>query len=143
VDWNLYHLTFEEGIEYERAFSVSIAMPEGQDDAAEKIALLHKQALNKGELEKYWEKMTALGPASIGKCLFKESVLRLLRREIRKDCGILIDHEDLGRSLHGMFTPEAREAIGPLRIRKARPAPRKRPAASAGPAPVSAPQAPS
>lgn len=134
VEWNLYHLTFEEGIEYERAFEVSIATPEQQDDAAGKLAYLHKQALKRGELDKYWEKVTALGPASIGKSLFKEPVLRLLRREIRKDCGILIDPEDLGRSLHSMFTPEAREAIGPLRIRKARAAARKRPAEAASPA---------
>lgn len=120
LDWHLYHLTFDEGIEYERAFTVSLDDEDGFEDAAAKLALLHKQSLKKGDLEKFWEKSTALGPSSIGKALFTERVLGLIRREIRRDTGLLIDPEDLGRSLHQMFSAEAREQIGPLRIRKQR-----------------------
>jgi hypothetical protein len=122
VDWNLYHVTFEEstGIEYERAFSVSLATPEGIDEAAGKLSSLHQKAIRKGELDAFWEKATALNPASIGKALFKEGTLKFLRREIRKEAGVLIDPEDLARSLHGMFTPEAREEIGPVKIRRSR-----------------------
>jgi len=120
VDWHLYHLTFEEGIEYERAFVVSLATDETLEEAAGKLALLHKQAIRKDELEQFWEKAAALGPASIAKALFSTSVLMLLRREIRRDTGLLIDHEDLAKSLHVMLSAEARENIGPLRIRKRR-----------------------
>ena len=120
VDWHLYHLTFDEGIEYERAFVVSLATEETLEEAAGKLALLHKQAIKKDQLEEFWEKAAALGPASIAKALFSTSVLMLLRREIRRDAGLLIDHEDLAKSLHEMFSAEAREQIGPLRIRKRR-----------------------
>jgi beta-galactosidase beta subunit len=120
VDWHLYHLTFDEGIEYERAFAVSLDNPDQLDEAAERLTLLHKQSLRKGELEEFWEKATALGPGSIGKALFTENVLALIRREIRRDTGLLIDTEDLAKSLHEMFSTEAREQIGPLRIRKRR-----------------------
>lgn len=118
VEWNLYHLTFEEGIEFERAFAVSLATPEGVDDAADKLANLHKAAIKKGDLERFWEKAGALGPASIGRALFCHSVLLLLRREIRRDTGILIDSEDLAASVHGMLSQAARDEIGPMRIRK-------------------------
>lgn len=120
VDWHLYHLTFEEGIEYERAFSVSLDNPELFDEAAGKLAILHKQSLKKGELERFWEKATALGPESIGKALFTDRVIALIRREIRRDTGILIDPEDLAKSLHEMLSTDAREQIGPLRVRKRR-----------------------
>ncbi len=120
IDWRLYHLTFEEGIEDESAFEVSLATNEGLDKAADMLALLHKQAIKKGELEKFWEKATALGPSSIGRALFCESVLMLLRREIRRDTGVLIDSEDLARSIHEMFVQSARDEIGPLKIRKRR-----------------------
>jgi len=89
------------------------------------LGLLHKNAVRRGELEKFWEKATALGSASIGKALFNESVLLLVRREIRRDTGLLIDPEDLARSLHEMLSPEAREQIGPMRVRRRRRAPRK------------------
>jgi hypothetical protein len=120
VDWHLYHLTFEEGIESERAFEVSLASEDRFDEAAQRLALLHKQSIRKGELESFWEKTAALAASSIAKVLFSEDVLMFIRREIRKDTGLLIDPEDLGKSIHGMLSAEAREQIGPMRIRKRR-----------------------
>lgn len=120
VDWHLYHLTFDEGIEYERAFLVNLDNKELLDASAQKLSILHKQSTRKGELEEFWKKTTALGEGSIGIVLFSEIVLRLIRREIRRVTGLLIDPEDLGKSLHDMLCKEAIEQIGPLRIRKRR-----------------------
>jgi hypothetical protein len=125
VNWHLYHLTFEEGIEYEKAFEVSLDSEESLDVAAQKLGLLHKQAMKKGELELFWEKTGALCAASIGKVLFSERVLGLIRREIRRETGLLIDPEDLAKSIREMLCAEAREQIGPMRIRKRRRPPRK------------------
>ncbi|MFH1220973.1 MAG: type I restriction enzyme HsdR N-terminal domain-containing protein [Candidatus Eisenbacteria bacterium] len=120
VDWHLYHLTFEEGIEYERVFVVSLDNEENFDDAVAKLMVLHKHSIRKGDLDRFWEKTAALGAGSIGKVLFSDSVLHLIRREIRREAGILIDPEDLGRSIHEMLSTEAREQIGPMRVRKRR-----------------------
>jgi predicted type IV restriction endonuclease len=120
VDWHLYHLTFEEGIEYERAFVVSLDSEEGLEEGAKKLALLHKQSVAKGELDLFWERATALCAASIGKAIFHESVLRVIRREIRRSTGLLIDPEDLAKAIHDMMCQEAREEIGRVRIRKKR-----------------------
>jgi hypothetical protein len=120
VEWRLYHLTFDEGIEYEPAFVASLETEEGIEHAAKSLALLHKQSVRKGELEKFWEKASALCAASIGKALFTDSVLRVLRREIRKSCGVLIDPEDLAKATHELLNHEAREEIGPARIRRRR-----------------------
>jgi hypothetical protein len=138
IEWHLYHLTFEEGIEYERAFVVSLATDEALDEAATKLALLHKLSVRKGLLDEFWEKATALGPTSICKALFSESVLMLLRREIRRDTGLLIDPEDLAKSLHAMLSTETREQIGPLRVRRRR-RPTPKPADQAAPAPTADP----
>jgi hypothetical protein len=125
VDWHLYHLTFDEGIEYERAFVVSLGDEEHFEEAAQRLALLHKQSINKGELETFWEKTAALDSSSIGKVLFNEDVLMRIRREIRREKGLLIDPEDLAKSIHEMLSTEAREKLGPMRIRKRRRAQRK------------------
>ena len=117
--WNLYHLSFEEGIEYVRVFAVDLA-EENIDKATESLALLHRQSIMKGELEEYWVHRVALSPDSIGRALFHEEVLRLIRREIRRRDGILIDHEDLAAAIHSMLSTEARELIGPLKIRRRR-----------------------
>jgi hypothetical protein len=109
VEWNLYHVTFDEndGIEYDPAFAVSLA-DEKLDDAAEKLSLIHKRSISRDGLERYWEKVSAL-----------------CGREIRRQCGVMIDPEDLAVAVHEMFSQEARDEMGPLRIRKRRKVVRK------------------
>lgn len=122
IVWNLYHLTFEEGIEYARAFSVDITGD--VDNCAECLALLHRTSVRKSGLDDFWAHRVALGPASIGKALFHENALRLMRREIRRQEGLGVDEEDLAKAIHDMLSVEAREVIGPLKIRRPR-APRQ------------------
>lgn len=120
--WNLYHLTFEEGIEYARAFSVDVTTD--LDQSAECLALLHRNSVRKSGLDDFWAHRIALGPESIGRALFHEDALRLLRRDIRRREGLAIDEEDLAKALHDLLSVEAREIIGPLKIRRSR-APRQ------------------
>jgi hypothetical protein len=120
VDWQLYHLTFDQGIEYEKAFAVSLSSDAGIEDAAEKLALLHHSSIRRGALDQYWEKATVLSPHSIARALFRDSVIMLLRRELRRESGLLIDPEDLGASLHAMLSQEARDQVGPMKIRRSR-----------------------
>jgi predicted type IV restriction endonuclease len=124
VAWNLYHLTFGEGIEPVLVFTVDLSagLP---DKGADLLGMLHRVAVKKGELDDYWTHRVALSPASIGRALFTEEVLRFIRREIRRREGILIDEEDLGVAIHEMFTVEARERMGPLKIRRKRKIARK------------------
>jgi hypothetical protein len=121
VEWNLYHVSFDEneGIEYDPAFIVSLA-DEKLDAAIDCLGLLHKRSLSKGSLEKFWERKSALCAGSIGKAMFHESTLKVLRREIYRLCEVRIDPEDLAEAVHNMLSMEAREEIGPLRIRKTR-----------------------
>lgn len=117
IVWNLYHLSFGEGIEYEHVFSLNLAS-DSFDPASGLLGLLHRQSIRKGDHEAFWQRRAALSPESVGKALFTEEVLRFIRREIRRCEGTLIDEEDLANAIHGMFSIEARERIGPLRIRR-------------------------
>jgi len=120
IVWNLYHLTFEEGIEYERVFSVDVTdVP--IEKTAELLGLLSKPSLKKGLHEKYWERKSALGAAVVGRCLFHEDVLRLVRREIKRESGVSIDPEDLVAAIHSLLSLEAREQVGPAKLRRKKP----------------------
>jgi predicted type IV restriction endonuclease len=130
VAWNLYHLSFEEGIEYERAFELDLTK-DGPEQGATLLAMLHRQAIRSGELEAFWHRRNALSPESIAKALFTEDALRFIRREIRKREGLSIDQEDLAAAIHEMLCPEARERIGPVRIRRRKTARATRPSAGA------------
>lgn len=115
VVWSLYHLSFEEGIEYVRAFSLDLSN-DSADRAEELLSLLHRQAIRKGDLDAYWKHRTALSPESIGRAIFAEDALKLIRRKIRKRERILIDEEDLASAIHEMLSTEAREKVGPVKI---------------------------
>lgn len=128
TSWNLYHLTFEEGIEYERLFALDLADAEAFDTSVSCLALLHRQCVRKGQLDDHWDKRVAMNPASVGKSLFSEAVLRLIRRDIRKRENLVVDEEDLAKAIHEMMTPEAREQIGPMRIRRKKKPTRRDPA---------------
>ncbi|HWO57339.1 MAG TPA: type I restriction enzyme HsdR N-terminal domain-containing protein [bacterium] len=119
IVWTLYHLSFEEGIEYERVFSVDIGQCE-LDEACECFSLLSRDSIRKNLHEKHWEHQSALSPAQLGKSIFREDVLMYLRRIIRKQNGILVDLEDLANAIQGMLSTETRELMGPPRIRRQR-----------------------
>jgi len=119
VIWSLYHLTFEQGIEYERLFLADLAADD-LDQAAEKLALVHRRSVARDKHEEFWKQHVALDPRSLGRALYDERVLRLMRRDIRRREGILVDEEDLAAAIHAMLSPEAREKIGPARIRRQR-----------------------
>lgn len=123
--WNLYHLTFEEGIEYERVFAVDLSEADTVEKAAECLALLHRTSIKKDQHEDHWQHRLALSASSISKALFNEDVLRIIRRDIRQREGLRVDEEDLATAIHEMFSAEAREQIGPMRIRRKRKAAKK------------------
>jgi predicted type IV restriction endonuclease len=114
--WNLYHLTFEEGIEYERLFAVDLSTDE-LDKAADCLKLIHRTTVRKGEHDDHWAQRLAMNASSLGKALFAEEVLRFIRRDIRRREGLLVDEEELAVALHELFSVEARELMGPLKIR--------------------------
>lgn len=119
TSWSLYHLTFEEGIEHDLVFSVEV-VADRTDEAADALAVLHRDSVRKGLHEDLWHRKSALSAQSIGRALLTESVLRLIRREIRRSEGISIDEEDLVSGMKNLFSPEAREQMGPIKIRRRR-----------------------
>lgn len=131
LTWKLYHLTFDEGIDYVPVFELDLSTGEASDEACERLSLLHRSALLKGALDDFWAHRQALDAESIGKALFTENVLRLIRRHIRVRESILIDIEDLATAIRDMFTAEAREQMGALRVQRKRRA-RKTPGTDPG-----------
>ena len=116
VNWNLYHLSFgDEGIDTEPVFSIDLASDD-IDKAAECLTLLHVQSIRKGAHDDFWKKYTALDAQSLGRALYSDTVLRLIRREIHQRKGILLDEEDLAKAIHEMLSEDAREKMGPMKI---------------------------
>lgn len=119
IVWHLYHLSFEEGIEHERVFAVELT-EECSDESVERLALLSRESIQRAMHEDFWHRKSALGAACLGRALFTESIIKIIRREIRRSEGVLIDEEDLANALRDLFSVETREAMGPIKIKRRR-----------------------
>lgn len=118
ITWNLYYITCDGNVGNELAFSVDLT--DNIDKAADSLNLLHRQSIINNSLEDYWKTRVALSPESIGKALSTKDILFHIRRVIRKNEGILIHPEDLFNAIKDMFSLEAKERMGPIRIHQPR-----------------------
>lgn len=121
INWSLYHLTFDEGIQFDKVFEVSIAdIGDAFNAACDAISILHRKSVSSNGLTLFWEKSVALSPSSIAKALFSEDTINVIRRELKRIAAIRVDEEAVVSAIHKMFSIETRELIGPPRIRRKR-----------------------
>ncbi|NQT79159.1 MAG: type I restriction enzyme HsdR N-terminal domain-containing protein [Candidatus Aminicenantes bacterium] len=109
-DWKLFHISFDEveGIERALAFKTDLlkSFEEKPNDVVDKLKLLHKRNLQKGELERYWKKKIRLIPSSFSKALFSEDVLKAIRKEVNRGAEVKVGIEDIFKALTNMLDKE-------------------------------------
>lgn len=126
--WQLYHLTFDEGIQSDLVWFVDL-LEDNPKAVASKIALLHKKSVQKGALENYLTKVKTLSPKSIVRAIFHEDTLRVIGKLLRKTSGVRVDEQDLADNIKKMFSKKAWEEIGDIKIKRKRTTTRKKPVA--------------
>lgn len=124
VEWQLYHLSFNEGegITHDLAFQASLVEELGTDADGlwAKISLLERTAVKKAALEDFWGQKKVLSPASVVRVLFHEDVLRDVRRLLRKDADAMLDIDDVFKAVRDVISNEALAEAGDLGIVKRR-----------------------
>lgn len=122
IDWKLFHLSFDEegGIESSLVFNTDLMKKfrDNPNDVVEKFMLLHKRNFIKGELEKYWKKITMLIPISLSKALFTEDVLRAICREVNRGAEVKVGIEDTAKALRNMFDKEVLADMADIKIKR-------------------------
>lgn len=117
--WQLYHLTFDEGIQSDLIWSTDII----EDDIKEAsflLSLLHKKSILKGELEDYYLWVKTLSPKSIIQAIFHEDTLKVIRRHLKESNGISVAEDELTDSITEMLSKDAWEEIGDVKIKRRR-----------------------
>lgn len=124
VEWQLYHLTFNqgEGIQHSLAWTVNLleGIETDVDALWATVGLLHRQAVRKDALEEYWNHKKALAPSAVVRVLFDESVLKVIRRELNRDAPALLELEDVFRAVRDVLSKEALADAGDLGVQKKR-----------------------
>mgnify|MGYP001576956400 CR=1 FL=1 len=117
--WQLYHLSFDDGIQSDLIWSADI-LSDDFKDAASKISYLHKKSITKKEHEAYFEKIKALSPKGVVQAIFQESILKAIRLHLKRKSGILIDEEDVVSAIKSLISQDAWDAIGEVKVKRKR-----------------------
>ena len=114
-NWNMYHLTFDEGIQLDLVWSIDLLEGNIKDSAA-KLSMLHRKNIAKGDLEEYLHRLKILSPRSILQSIFHENTLKLIRAHLKKSSGAKIDEQELVDNIKNMISKETWEQIGDVKI---------------------------
>jgi len=117
--WQLYHLTFEDGIENDLILSTDM-LTDDLKDSSFKISLLHKKSVLKNEHEDFYARTKVLSPKSIVQAIFQENFLRMIRGHLKKMSGITIEEQELINGIKGMISTETWASIGDVKVKRKR-----------------------
>jgi len=148
VEWRLYHIEFTKPVGQSLVLRFNV-IEDPPDEVFEKAELLARKSWRNGDVQRHYEKVSALAGPVVLKVLFDEQVLARARRAIRRNTGILVGYEDIVKAIRRLLNEQALSSLGDVRIsfaRKRTPRPRKTSAAAepaGAPDPPAPPDAPS
>lgn len=111
IDWilllnsrhfQLYKVIFAKPVSAKLVFNIDILAGSKSDNQF--FELMSKKSMSKNLLDEYWKKVDSLSPKSLSKYLFDESVLKLLRKNLKNATGVTFSYEDIVDSLYKLAT---------------------------------------
>lgn len=108
IDWilllngreiQLYRVNFGKPISTTLIFKIDFMSSDDLKKTPELLWNLTKRAVEKGELEAFWKRTTALEPANLAKLVYSEEIVRRLRNDLKEQTGIYFQMEDVAASL--------------------------------------------
>jgi len=126
IDWillfngrqiKLYRVIFGKPISHHEVFDYDLTDLTMLKRAAEEIVHLQKKAVQKGELDTYWERFDALTPPSLVKTIFTEDVIKAIRLKIKKNSGISFQQEDVANAVYDLICKEQASIVRPKHLK--------------------------
>ncbi len=118
-NWNMYHLSFDEGIQIDLAWAVDV-LENDIKESASKLSMLHRKNITKGKLDEYFERLKILSPKSVLKAVFHENTLKLIGTLLKKEYGTKIDEQELFDNVKKMISIDTWEQIGDIKITRSK-----------------------
>lgn len=86
VEWHLYHLTFEAGIQHDLVFDLNFVdgLEKNPDFVWDTLSILAKSNVEGNSLQTYYEQKKLLSPKTVVNILLGEEVLMKVRQELNR-----------------------------------------------------------
>ncbi|MGH7562892.1 MAG: hypothetical protein ACREK5_00505, partial [Gemmatimonadota bacterium] len=83
--WRAYKVIFGKPVSHELVFDIEVSGADGKDPACqEKLFVLTKEGMTKSAIARFHEEQQALSRFNVAAILRSESVVKIVRREIRR-----------------------------------------------------------
>ncbi len=139
-EWRIYHVSFGQPPVTKLIHSWNI-LTDDVSTLAKRFELISYKSLKKGGLNDLWQKTNVLHPRNLLQAMLSEPSLNAVRRELRKDSGVMLSPEEVVSGVRRLLNETALSELENVRISipKRRQNPRRRRKKASGPAPGNAP----
>ncbi len=114
-DWRLYHVEFGQPPKSKLIEQWNL-LTDDIGELADKFAFISYRQVRKGSLKKLWEKASVLSPESLLDALVSQETIRVLRRVLRKNTGVMVAPEDLVTGMKKLLNENAGIELSKIKI---------------------------
>jgi predicted type IV restriction endonuclease len=114
-EWRLYHVSFGQPPITKLIHSWNI-LTDDVSLLARHFDLISYKSVKKGTLDEVWQKTNVLVPRNLLQAILSESSLHNLRRELRKNSGVLLSPEDILSGIRRLLNETALAELENLRL---------------------------
>ena len=109
IDWilllngkqfQLYKVMFAKPVFTKLVFDIDLLSDSGFKNSTELFEMMTKKSLAKNTLDSYWKKVDSLEPQSLAKYFFDETVIKLLKRNLKNKTRINFSNNDIFDSVY-------------------------------------------
>jgi predicted type IV restriction endonuclease len=113
IDWilllngrqlELYRVNFGKPISSTLIYAIDFLDKDAFKRCPELLWYLSKRAVERGELEVFWKRTSALQPEKLVKLIYSEEIVKRLRNDLKLETGIYFQLEDVADSLYEVIT---------------------------------------
>lgn len=127
IDWillingrqiQLYRVNFGKPISTTLIYKLDLMNAEDIKKCPDLLWHLTKVAVERGELETFWKKSSALDPVNLAKLLYSEEIVKRLRADLKDQTGIFFQIDDVAQSLAHIIAEKVEFPKPRLRVKK-------------------------
>ncbi len=114
-EWKLYHVSFGQPPITKLIHSWNLIT----DDVAvlaKRFELISFKSIRKGALDEVWQKANVLTPRNLLQAILSEGSIKLLRRELKKESGVLLSLEDVISGIRRLLNEVALTELENVRV---------------------------
>jgi len=124
-EWKLYHVSFGQPPVTKLIHSWNI-LTDDVSVLAKCFKLISFKSVRKGALDEVWQKTNILTPRNLLQAILSEDSIKLLRRELRKESGVLLSPEDIVSGTRRLLNETALAELENVRVSLPGQKPRRR-----------------